>query len=107
MRESTKTTIYVGLDVHKESIAVAQHARPNLFVVVKRKDDVSPAGSGKRSVRTGLTFDHPANPQEGRQHPASAGTGPGVHAALKEMLRKSGPASPCSRRSAITRSASA
>ena len=23
MRESTKTTIYVGLDVHKESIAVA------------------------------------------------------------------------------------
>jgi len=33
-----------------------------------------------------VALDHPANPQESREHPARAGTGPAVHAALKEML---------------------
>lgn len=54
-----------------------------------------------------LTLDYPPNPQEGCQHPSSAGARPSAHAALKEMLSNSGPVSPCSSRSAITRSASA
>jgi hypothetical protein len=43
-------------------------------------------------------------------HPKDASrshTGPGTHAAAKEMLNRSGPASAWSRRSAMTRSASA
>ena len=33
MRESSKTTIYVGLDVHKESIAVAYAPEDRYFVL--------------------------------------------------------------------------
>src|SRR5439155_24061763 len=82
--------------------AFFQHAWPDLFVVVKREHEVGPIGTGERSMGARLTLDHPSDPQKGRQHPSSTGAGPRAHAALKEMLSRSGPASPFSRRSAIT-----
>ena len=84
-----------------------KHSGPDLVVVVKGEHKVVPACAGQRSVGTGLTLDHPANPQEGRQHPSRTGARPSAHAALKEILNSSGPASPCSSRSAMTRRASA
>jgi hypothetical protein len=85
----------------------SQHARPDLFTVMERKDEVGPPFTRQCPMGTGLALDGPTNPQKNCQHPASADARPSGHAALNEMLRRSGPASPCSRRSAMTRSASA
>jgi hypothetical protein len=71
----------------------------------------NPQASGRstceRSVRSRLSFDAPADAEKGCQNQSSLGSGPGDHAALKVTFRRSGGASSFSRRSAITRSASA
>ena len=54
-----------------------------------------------------LPFDAPARTQQRREYSSRSRAGPGTHAAAKEILNRSGPASACSRRSAMTRSASA
>jgi hypothetical protein len=46
-----------------------EHPRSYLVTIVEREDDIWPAWPGESSVRTGLTFLCPANPQEGGQHP--------------------------------------
>ncbi len=80
---------------------------PDLLIVVEREYKIGPTVTRQSAMRTGLTFERPSNPKKRGQHPTRAGARPRSHAALKEMVRSSGPASPCSRRSAITRSASA
>ncbi len=79
-----------------------QHAWPDLLVVVKRKDEIGPARAGQGAVRARLALERPSGSQEGRQHPSSTSARPRAQAALKEMLKRSGPASPCSSRSART-----
>ena len=58
-------------------------------------------------MRSRLPFDCPAYSQQRRKDSPSASARPLIHAALNEMFRSSGPASPCSRRSARMRRASA
>ena len=84
-----------------------QHSRSDLFVVVECEHEIRPAVTLERSMGTGLPLDPPANPNEGGQHAAGPGGRPAAHAAWKVTLRNSAGASRCSRRSAITRSASA
>lgn len=62
---------------------------------------------GENLVRAALALDPPAQTQQRSEHALGASARPGTHAALNEMSSRSGPASPCSRRSATTRSASA
>jgi hypothetical protein len=84
-----------------------EHAWPDLFVLVEREHEIGPALTGEGAVRARLSFHAPANPKERRQNSLGASAGPARQAALNEMSRRSGPASPCSSLSATTRSASA
>lgn len=45
----------------------SQHPGTNLFTIVKGKHIVGKSGAAKRSVRTRLTFDFPAEPEQGRK----------------------------------------
>ena len=84
-----------------------QHTWSNLFVVVEGEHEVRPAVTRERSVRFRLSLDGPADAEKGCQNLSSLGSRPGGHAALKVTFRRSGGASSFSKRSAITRSASA
>src|SRR6266567_7895898 len=84
-----------------------EHLGPDLVFVMKGEGVVRPALAGEGSMRSDLTLNCPADPEERRQHPPRLGRGPGAHAALKVTLSRSGAASPCSKRSASTRSARA
>ena len=84
-----------------------KHPRSNFFAVVESENVVGPPLPCKDTVRTGSSLDSPAYPQQSSQYSGAPRAGPLTHAALNEILSGSGPASPCSRRSASTRSASA
>src|SRR5579885_2561460 len=85
----------------------AEHARPDLLAIGEREDHIGPARPREYSVRPGLAFDGPTDAEERGKHPRGPRTGPLRHAAANEMVARSGPASPCSRRSASTRRAKA
>src|SRR5258705_181882 len=74
-----------------------QHARADLFTIVECEDNIGPAFPGERTVGARLPLELPANSEESCRHLVCPGAGPPAHAALKEMSRSSGPASPCSR----------
>lgn len=84
-----------------------KHARTDLLSIVEREYKIGPAGTGKYTVRTGLSFDDPANAEECSQNTSGTRARPLAHAAAKEIVKRSGSASPCSRRSARTRRARA
>jgi hypothetical protein len=84
-----------------------QHPWSNFLVVVEGEHEVRPAITRECSVRSRLSLDAPADAEKGSQNLSSLGGRPGGHAALKVTFRRSGGASSFSRRSAITRSASA
>jgi len=84
-----------------------EHALTQFLVGVKAEGEVRPAGALERAVRSRLTLDAPADSEESSEHLARPGCWPGRHAAVKVTLISSGGASRCSRRSAMTRSASA
>ena len=71
------------------------------------EDVVRPAVAGKRLVGPALPLDRPSDAEQRRQDAGCPSRRPGDQAAMKEMVSSSGPASPCSSRSATTRSASA
>ncbi len=86
----------------------SQHLGTNLFAIVKGKHIAGESGTAKRSGRTRLTFDFPAEPEQGRENSLCFGQGPLAHVATgMEILIAIARLSSCSRRSAITRSASA
>lgn len=84
-----------------------QHARADLLVVVKCEDKVGPPFARQRAVGPRLPLHGPASPEQCSQDPAGLGRGPAAHAASNETVSSSGGASPCSKRSAMTRSAKA
>src|SRR5262245_51702500 len=84
-----------------------QHARSDLLGVMEGEDEVGRPRTRKDTVRARLPLRRPSDTHQGCEYPLSPGARPARHAALKEMSMSSGPASPCSRRSATTRSASA
>ena len=86
----------------------SKHLGANFFAIVKRKHNVRPAVPRQYPVRAGCSFDYPADAKKSGKNTRSAGGSPPAHAAMKDTFRNSsGRASPCSRRSAITRSAKA
>src|SRR5262249_38390114 len=84
-----------------------KHSRTNLLIIMKRKHKIGPASTGECTMRAGLALDDPADAKKRGQHKSGTRARPLAHAAAKEILTRSGPASPCSRRSATTRSARA
>lgn len=84
-----------------------EHARTDFLVVVEGEDEVRPVGSLERPMRSGLSFDSPSDPEKSGKNPACFCSRPVAHAAWKATFTNSAGASRCSRRSAITRSASA
>jgi hypothetical protein len=84
-----------------------QHTRTDFLTIMECENAVWPIFSGQGTVRSRLALHSPADSQKSRQQSTRFNASPSTHAALNEMLRRSGPASPCSRRSAKTRSASA
>ena len=82
-----------------------EHSRPDLFVIVEGKHEVRPSLPRKRSVRARLTFERPPDPVEAGQDAAGFRRALGAHAARNDTLRNSAGVSPCSRRSARSRSA--
>ena len=84
-----------------------QHPGPDFFPIVKRKHEVWPAVSYEDSVRSRLSLDLPADPQQRCQDLSGLGARPAVHAAENEIVISSELDSPFSRRSATTRRARA
>jgi hypothetical protein len=58
-----------------------EHARTDSFSVVKREDDIRPAGTRKRLVRTGLALECPAESVEGCEDTRGLGRRSETHAA--------------------------
>lgn len=84
-----------------------KHTRAKFLIIMKGKHKIRPTGTGKCTVRTRLPLDRPTYVKKGSQNTPGTRAGPLAHAAANEMLTRSGPASPCSRRSAMTRNARA
>ncbi len=84
-----------------------QHPGADLLPIMKREHEIRPTLAFQHSMGSGRSFDSPTDSLERRQEASGAYASPLAHAALKLMLNRSGPASPCSKRSATTRSASA
>lgn len=90
-----------------------EHARPELFAIREGEDHVRPIRPRERLVRARLTRDRPSDAREGSKDLARLRRWPLTHTvatgyvALKLTDTRSGPASPCSSRSARTRNASA
>ena len=85
----------------------SEDARAEFHIVVKGEDEVRSIRVRERAMRARLTLDHPADSLQGRKNPSRFGGGPVAHAARKVTLRNSAGASRFSRRSAMTRRASA
>ena len=83
------------------------HPRPNLFAVVKREHVVCPSCPSQRPMRTTLSLDLPADPQQGCQDYSGLTCSPVAHAATVNTCLNSGALSPCSSRSAKARRTSA
>ena len=84
-----------------------EHSWAKFLVVMKSKDKVRPPLPGKRAVGACLTFNGPTHARKRRQDTSGTCAWPLTHAAAKETVTRSDPASPCSRRSATTRRARA
>jgi len=84
-----------------------EHARADLFVIVKREDDIWPALAAEGPMRPGCSLDLPTRTKKGRQNAPRLRRRPGAHAAWNVTLTSSDGVSRCSRRSAITRNARA
>lgn len=84
-----------------------QHAWSYLFFIVEREHDIGRTFPSQNFVRTRLTFDGPTDSEQSSEDPRRASTRPRGHAAANVIVVNSGLASPCSRRSATTRRASA
>ena len=63
-----------------------QHARADLFIVLKCEDEIRPAVTLERPMRTGLPLDLPANPNDGGQYSAALRRWPVVRAARNVTL---------------------
>ena len=85
----------------------SEHARADLFVIVKGEHDIWPAVAVESPMRPGCSFDLPADPKKACQNAARLRRRPSTHAAWNVTLTNSDGASRCSRRSAITRNARA
>ena len=101
------TNLQVLCSESRSSCDAGEHPGTKLFIVMKGKNKVRPAGAGKCTMRTALALDGPANTKKPCQDTSSPRARPLAHEAAKEMLTRSGLASPCSRRSASTRRARA
>ncbi len=84
-----------------------QHARSDLLTGAERKHVLRPTATRKDLVRSRGAFDAPPDTQQGRQNAASLDGRPSAHAAANWMVFGLGEGSPCSSRSATTRSANA
>src|SRR5579862_3385162 len=82
------------------------HARTDLLTFVERKDEVGPSCSCQDAMGAPLPFDGPAKAKQRTEYARRLGGGPLSHAAEKSRS-SSGTVSPCSIRSAKTRSARA
>jgi hypothetical protein len=103
-----KNTIYTSSGLSPVRFAIrANILRTKLLIIMKDKHKIWPAGTGKCSMRIGLSLDDPAVAKKCGQNTSGTRAWPLVHTAAKEILTRSVPASPCSRRSATTRSARA
>ena len=84
-----------------------EHARTDFFTVMECESKVSPTLTGERAMRTGSSFHRPPQLQQRRQNNSGLLRRPLAHAAAgRAMLMLVGLDSPCSSRSAMTRSAS-
>jgi len=97
-------TVFLREDSHRY--------RAERDAIVVRKQDVGPAWTFQNPMRgAALAFDSPADAQQRRDHTFRFGRGPVSgwvsQAAMKHTFIGPGSASPCSRRSAIRRRASA
>ena len=81
-----------------------KHSGTDLLGLVKCEHDIWPALAPQHAMGARLSRDPPADPRKGSEYAAGFDGGPATHAANKPLT--SGTASPCSRRSARTRSAS-
>ena len=84
-----------------------QHTRADLLTGAERKHVLRPTATRKDLVRSRGAFDAPPDTQQGRQNAASLDGWPSAHAAANWMVFGLGEGSPCSSRSATTRSANA
>jgi hypothetical protein len=84
-----------------------EHSRAQFLIVMKSEHEIRPALPRKRAVGTCLTFNGPTRAEKRSQDTSGTRARPLAHAAAKETVTRSDPASPCSRRSATTRRARA
>ena len=84
-----------------------EHSWAKFLVVMKSKYKIRPPLAGKRAVGACLTFNGPTRAKKRCQDTSGTCAWPLTHAAAKETVTRSDPASPCSRRSATTRRARA
>jgi len=84
-----------------------EHSRAKFLIVMKSEYEIGPTLPGKRAVGTCLTFNGPTRAKKRSQDTSGTCAWPLTHAAAKETVTRSDPASPCSRRSATTRRARA
>jgi len=82
-----------------------KHLWTDFFAIVKGENKIRPAFASKRAMRTGLPLDAPPNAKKGSKNTTSLSRGPLAHAVATEIVIGWARASPCSKRSARTRSA--
>ena len=82
-----------------------EHLWSNFVTVMEREHEIGPTITTECAMGPGLPLQPPPNPQQNRIHAARFDGGPLRHAAATEMDIDSGRLSPCSSRSASTRSA--
>ena len=56
-----------------------QHARANLFAVMKREHEIGPTGTTKRAVGTALALHFPAMRQQRAEQSSCFNRGPSAH----------------------------
>jgi len=85
-----------------------QHSWPDLIGIVEGEHEIGPSLPAQHTVGAApVTFDRPAFPQQSGENAAGLRRRPAGHAAAKVMSSNAASASPCSSRSASTRSARA
>lgn len=85
----------------------SEHPGPDLVRIMKRVNEVRPVVTREDSMRAGLALDRSTDSEQRGEHSRRASTRPRTHAAANVIVANSGLSSPCSRRSATTRSARA
>src|ERR1019366_4349868 len=93
--------------LHTRMLANArEHARANFLVFMKSENVIGPPNSLQDPMGTpGLTLDTPTDSQQGGENSSRLRRSPLIHGVTAKTPSICGTVSPCSRRSASTRSA--